>query len=224
MNPLLSVIIPVYNGVEYLEEALLSVINQTYQPLEIILIDDGSTDNPKVVADKFSEVKYFYQEHGGLPKARNYGIEKAKGEFIGFHDADDICYLDRFEKQMNLLIENPNVGVCFTQIQNFVQENQNVREELRTEELLKPRMGFISSAVIRRNTFDTTGVFNEKFIHAEDMEWLIRAQDKAVVCAVVNEVLIKRRLHEKNNSADIKTEHQYLMQALRNSIRNKKQE
>ncbi len=90
---LISVIVPIYNTVEYLPRCVNSIRRQTYRNLEIILVDDGSTDNSGAMAEKFAledkRVKVFHKENGGSSSARNFGIEKASGDFIGFVDSDD---------------------------------------------------------------------------------------------------------------------------------------
>ncbi len=96
-NPLVSVIIPCYNHAHYLPEAIDSLLKQTYQPLEIIVVDDGSTDNTAEVAAGYKEVKYIYKKNAGLSAARNTGIEKSTGELLVFLDADDWLYPEAVE-------------------------------------------------------------------------------------------------------------------------------
>ena len=96
IEKLISVIVPVYNVESYLEKCVDSIRNQTYKNLEIILVDDGATDNSGVLCDKIAKkddrIKVYHKENGGLSDARNYGVKKATGEFIGFVDSDD--YID----------------------------------------------------------------------------------------------------------------------------------
>ncbi len=91
-NPLISVIIPTYNRANFLGEAIESVLSQTYKNLEVIIIDDGSTDDTRQLIEKYTDKRiiYLYQEHGGTSAARNKGIQEAKGEYIAFLDSDDI--------------------------------------------------------------------------------------------------------------------------------------
>src|SRR5271165_3187575 len=104
--PLVSVIIPVYNSEKYLAESIESAIGQTWSSKEIIVVDDGSTDNSFEIARKFAgrpEVKVVTQENRGAAAARNAGLKEAKGEFIQFLDADDLLSADKIESQMKLL-------------------------------------------------------------------------------------------------------------------------
>jgi len=116
MNPLVSVVIPTYNGARYLEEAVKSVLRQTYRNLECIVIDDGSADNTLEIVDKIgskdSRVKYFYKTNGGLSSARNFGITKSKGEWIHFLDSDDWLNDDKIRFQLKFFdeIRNDNIN------------------------------------------------------------------------------------------------------------------
>ena len=101
MNNLISVIIPVYNVENYLDECIQSVLQQTYKNLEIILVDDGSTDNSGVICDEYKDkdtrITVLHQKNGGISKARNVGIEYAHGEYIGFVDSDDFIHPQMYE-------------------------------------------------------------------------------------------------------------------------------
>lgn len=105
-NPLISVVIPVYNTAPYLEKCLESVVNQTYQNLQVIIINDGSTDNSAEICQKFSEkddrIEFINKQNEGVSIARNIGIEKSKGEWIYFLDSDDFLDLNAFEYLINI--------------------------------------------------------------------------------------------------------------------------
>ena len=100
-NKLVSVIIPVYNGENYLSQAIDSVIDQTYSPIELIIVDDGSTDKSKEIASSYSQVNYVYQENQGVAIARNTGIFKSQGEYIAFLDQDDIWTANKLKLQVD---------------------------------------------------------------------------------------------------------------------------
>ena len=112
---MVSVIIPVYNRGNIIAAAVNSVLNQTYTDLELIIVDDGSTDNTKDALSQISDerLRYIYQDNAGACVARNHGIELARGEYIAFHDSDDIWHLDKLEKQMAVFDEyNPDIVFC----------------------------------------------------------------------------------------------------------------
>jgi len=117
LNPLVSIIIPVYNSALYLTEAINSCINQTWQNIEVIIVDDGSTDESLSIAKTFEngQIKVYHQENKNASAARNSGLMKAKGAYIQFLDADDMLSADKIESQVNLLAGHPGmVAVCST--------------------------------------------------------------------------------------------------------------
>ena len=118
-SPLVSIIMPAYNAAQYISESIQSVIDQTYTNWELIVIDDGSTDETaeivKNCAAKETRILYLYQENGKQGKARNFGINKSSGEYIAFLDADDLWVTDKLEIQAKYLLEHPNIDLVFSQ-------------------------------------------------------------------------------------------------------------
>ncbi|MFB6226503.1 MAG: glycosyltransferase family 2 protein [Candidatus Paceibacteria bacterium] len=114
---LVSAIIPTYNCAPWIQEAIESILNQTYKNIEIIIIDDGSTDNTKEVLEPYikkNKIKYFYQENQGSAKARNKGVKKAQGEYIAFLDADDIWLPKKTEKQIKSIKKHPKIKLVIS--------------------------------------------------------------------------------------------------------------
>lgn len=116
-NELISVIVPVYNVEQYLEKCVNSIINQTYKNLEIILVDDGATDSSGNMCDELAKsdnrIKVYHKENGGLSDARNYGVERATGDYIGFVDSDDYIDSEMYEKLYEAIKkENVDVAEC----------------------------------------------------------------------------------------------------------------
>jgi len=117
---LVSVIIPVYNCERYLAEAIESVIIQNYRPIEIIVIDDGSTDGSADVAKKFGQAaRYCFLQHSGISAARNRGIDLAHGTFIAFLDADDIWVQNKLALQMAVFGKKPDLDMVFGLLKHF---------------------------------------------------------------------------------------------------------
>ena len=116
MKPLISVIVPIYNVEKYVEKCILSLMNQTYSNLEIILVDDGSTDTSGIICDKYKikkNVNVIHKMNGGLSDARNKGIAAAKGEYIGFVDGDDYVEKNMYEKLMTaILLDDTEIACC----------------------------------------------------------------------------------------------------------------
>lgn len=130
-KPQISVIIPVYNRERYLAETIESVLAQTYRPIEIIVVDDGSTDKTADVARRLSEnIRYFYQSNSGCSAARNKGIEIALGSFISFLDSDDLWVEEKLSRQMTVFDSDSDLDMVFGQVSNFYSSNleQHKRE------------------------------------------------------------------------------------------------
>lgn len=132
-NELISIIIPVYNVEKYLEKCVDSIINQTYKNLEIILVDDGATDSSGKLCDELAKIdnriKVYHKENGGLSDARNYGVEKSTGGYIGFVDSDDYIDTEMYEKLYEA-IKKENVDVAECNLKIIYTD----REELFTEQ------------------------------------------------------------------------------------------
>lgn len=131
MKDKISVIVPIYNAEKYLRECLDSLINQTYTNLEIILVNDGSKDNSYEIAKEYAlkdeRIKLYTKENGGLSDARNFGLERATGRFIGFTDNDDITFSNQFERLYQMITENDSdMSMC-----SYVRSD----EELKNEEI-----------------------------------------------------------------------------------------
>jgi glycosyltransferase involved in cell wall biosynthesis len=130
--PRISVIIPVYNGSRYLEETVRSVLDQDFRDLEVLIVDDGSTDNSKSIAldlqKKDERVKVFEKENTGVSDTRNYGMEQALGEFIVFLDADDIAGKGFLKSRLDALLQNETVAVCGSAVGYIDEAGKTIQE------------------------------------------------------------------------------------------------
>jgi len=198
--PLISVIIPVYNCESYLAEAIASVLAQTYHPLEIIMIDDGSTDRSARVAERFSSsVQYFYQPNSGPGAARNRGVDLAKGDYCAFLDADDIWTEDKLSLQIDVIRDNPSLDCVFGHVQQFISPELDEREKIRIYCPEEKMAGYIAGAMlIKRESFVNAGGFETNWQIGEFIEWFIRAGEHGIKSFMLPEVVLKRRLHNKN--------------------------
>ncbi len=138
----ISVIIPVFNVERYLEECINSIIHQTYKNMEIILIDDGSTDRSGSICDDYAKkdnrIKVVHQENCGLSRARNVGLEIAKGDYIGFVDSDDYINNDMYEFLLQLAIKtNADIAICGTYYKHFIHKCQAEEMVYSSEEAIK---------------------------------------------------------------------------------------
>lgn len=205
-NPLISGIVPVFNGERYLPETLDSMLAQTYKPLEIIVVDDGSTDGTaKVVASYGDKVRYLRQDNSGPAIARNRGIDAAKGKFIAFLDADDLWHPEKLMCQMARFEARPELDLCITYVQNFwISELSTEAERYRDHPLSRPVPGYLTQALLaRRSVFETVGKFNPDLRHAEKTDWFLRASEKGAVLELLPDILVYRRFHETNASRSL---------------------
>ncbi len=200
--PLISCVIPVYNGERFLGEAIESALAQTYQPLEVIVVDDGSTDGTRSVVEQFgARVRYIWQAHARQTAARNTGIAAAQSEFIAFLDADDLWLAEKTARQLERMSSSAH-DVSVTHVQNFwMDEVRGEEERWKEHRRSQPMAGYaINTLLVRRRVFDQIGIFNLKWDNAADTDWFIRAELQGVRVELVPEVLVRRRLHLGNIS------------------------
>ena len=199
-KPLLSVIIPVYNGEKYLAEAIESILAQTYRTVEIIVVDDGSTDRSAMVAKRFLDnVQYLYQSNSGCGAARNSGIKKSDGTFLAFLDADDLWVEDKLSLQMEVLESDPCLDMLFGNVEHFYSPDldQSMREKLLCPSGKMP--GYhAGTMLIRRESFLRVGMFNPDLQCGEFLDWYSRAKEMGYRERLLQDVLMKRRIHSSN--------------------------
>ncbi|MBK9344263.1 MAG: glycosyltransferase family 2 protein [Dehalococcoidia bacterium] len=188
MSETVSVVIPAYNAARFLAEAIESVFAQTVAPGEVIVVDDGSTDETAALALQYPDVALLQRENGGIGAARNAGIAAARGGFLAFLDADDIWPAGRLAA---LLARSAETGadVVFGQVIEF-GERTGERE---------PTPGFVaSSGLFRRAGFDRVGPFREDTRVGEFIDWWARAQEAGLRVETIPDVTLRRRIHTSN--------------------------
>ncbi len=198
---LISVIIPVYNTEKYLAEAMESVLAQEINPIEIIVVDDCSTDGSLKVAEQFGEnIKLLkLGENKGPGSARNAGIKIATGKFLSFLDADDIWTNEKLVGQLTFLEEHPGMDMAFGQVEQFISPElpDEHKSKLRVELTKLP--GYVAGGMlIRKDTFMKVGLFDEKLELGEFIDWFSKAKDLGLKYHVTDEVVLKRRIHTSN--------------------------
>ena len=204
--PLVSVIMPIYNEANSLPAAIASLGRQNYPHLEILLIDDGSTDNTRQVVDRLTPrltnyLHYFYQENQGSAVARNRGLSQAKGELIGFLDGDNLWPGMKLKSQVDFLVSNPSVGI----VQGYVQCFQNgyaANNQGPIERIGKPFLNSnLGSGLFRKSVFERVGFFNETLNVYEDLDWFLRAQALGLTKKVLTEVMLLCPSHNEGLTA-----------------------
>ncbi len=189
-----SVIIPVYNGEKYLAEAIRSVLAQEYSPVEVIVIDDGSTDGSAKIARSFLPVRYCRQPNGGVGAAVNRGLALAGGDFLGFLDADDVWTGGRIERQMEALRNDPGVEAVFGLVEQFTSPDPGGGSP---PPVIMPGC-HKGSMLIRREAFFRVGLFDPRWRYGDFVDWYARAQEAGLRIRMINHVVLRRRIHGDN--------------------------
>jgi glycosyltransferase involved in cell wall biosynthesis len=205
MSPaLVSCVIPAFNAEQFVAEAIESVLQQTYEPLEILVVDDGSTDRTADVVRSYgSQVTCLSQEHRGTAAAKNDGIRAARGACIAFLDADDLWHHDKLTRQMARLAQRPEVDLCYTQYRNvWIPELAEEEDQYEGHALSKPASGWsLSTLLTHREVFDRLGFFEESDAKSHlNLVWALGAAKQGAIIDVLAEVLTYRRLHHANMS------------------------
>ena len=200
-KPLVSAIVPVYNGERFLQEALQSVVDQDYRPLELIAVDDGSTDGSAEIIARFSEARSITQHHAGVAAARNRGVAAAQGDILAFLDQDDYWAVEKLRIQVDYLEQRPKVGMVLTQMRTFLEPGIGRPSWLSQRLLDEHAPGLLPGTfMVRRELFDRVGPFNVEFDTGSDSEWLLRARHLGEPLPVIPRVLLHRRVHSENQS------------------------
>lgn len=195
-----SVVIPSYNSARYVVAAVESVLAQTYRDFEILVVDDGSTDETREVLKRYGDrIRYLYKPNGGVSKARNYGIEKALGKYVAFLDADDLWMPEKLEKQVALLESNADIGLSYTSAIT-IDENLETKNYVEAEEfadacealLLRMNILILSSSIVRKDVLLQTDGFDSQFSTCADKDFWLRLS-LLTKFAPVKEYLVKYR-------------------------------
>lgn len=206
-TPLVSVVVPIHNGAQWLGQTLDSLFAQTYSHFEVVLVNDASTDNLREVLASFHDARLrvvHLQKNVGVSAARNQGIELAKGEFIAFCDADDLCQPQRFERQLTFLEQHPDIGLCGSAFSCFdTQDRETVINPASDEEIRKALMQgncFGLSTIMARAGIFKAARFDETLYVAEDYELWTQLAASGVRLSNLPESLIRYRLHAQQAS------------------------
>ena len=221
--PLVSVIIPVKNGERILPLALNSVLAQDYQPLEIIVVNDHSTDRTAEIARSFAYVQVLSPTGKGVASVWNDGIAAAKGELVAFLSHDDLWTPDKLRLQVHYLLEHPEIHYVIARVQFFIEPGCAIPSGFRKELLEQDHVGRVPETLVaRKRLFDTIGKFDPRLSTAEDVDWFARAHDCGVPMAVIPKVLLHKRIHDTNISLNVPENNRNLLQALKQSIDRKR--
>lgn len=200
---MISVLLPVFNSEKYLKEAIQSILNQTFENFELIIINDRSTDNSLRIIKSYLDPRIKLisnRKNMGVAKSLNRGLNMAKGKYIIRMDADDVCLKGRFKKQVKFLENNPKIGICGTWVHVFGTTNYLWQSPV-DHKMIRARMLFESSiahpSVIMRRSFLQKNkiVYEEKYVHAQDFALWVRAGEK-IQLHNYPEPLLRYRTHQ----------------------------
>ncbi len=235
--PKISVIIPAYNCGRYVSETVESVLAQTYQDYELIIVDDGSTDNTKDVLAKYvdaypNKVRYIFQQNAGEGGARNRGIKESMGDYVAFLDSDDIWLPIKLEKQMALVDSLIDKDVVIFGDQYHFDNNGEVLAESMFN-ILKPRNGLVyehllyenfittQTVMVKKSLFDKVGYFKEGMKYCADFDmWLRLAKDYKFY--YVADVIAGYRIHSTQVSGNIHKMREYHLMVVNEALSNRK--
>ena len=219
-----SVIIPLYNGERYLRQALDSVLNQSFAPFEVIVVNDGSTDGSSDILDTYGKrIVRIDQTNAGTAAARNAGVDASEGDLIAFIDQDDYWVEDKLEKQTSILSKDSDTQIAWGLVQQFMSPelSEGFRRRYRCQE--EPVSGYLPSALlIRRKAFEQIGPFNTRWKIGEWADWYARYKQSGVLSENVPLIVTYRRIHEGNKGITMAEDRKEYISLIRENIKRKR--
>jgi glycosyltransferase involved in cell wall biosynthesis len=222
--PMVSVVIPVYDAGRRLLEAVATVEQQGYEPIEVIVVDDGSTDEtPDLIRQLGARVRAVRQPNAGPAAARNRGLVLARGELFAFIDADDLWPAGKLHLQVERLLAEPELDVVLGRV-SYAPEGGALYPELRWEDpdertIVNVHVG---SGLFRRRAFERVGPFDATLRFNEDTDWLLRAREHGLRIRILEDVTLIYRLHESNMTRDRGSPQMSLTRVIKNSLDRRK--
>lgn len=200
-RPLISCIVPAFNSARYIAESLESILDQTYVPLEVVVVDDGSKDDTVKIATSFRErVRVIQQDDRGPAATRNRGVEESRGGYLAFLDADDRWHPDKLQRQMTAFANDRDLDICLSLVTMFWGEDM-VEEEagMLQHERSKEVPGYATTTLLApRRVLEEVGPFSTDYWFADAVEWFVRARSMGKRIHVLPEVLTYHRMHPGN--------------------------
>lgn len=220
--PTVSVILVVRNGARFIADALDSVLLSEIQPLEIVVVDGGSTDDTLAIARRAPLVRVAEQLSTSVADAFNIGIAASRGDLISFNSYDDLWLPGKLDRQAHYMAEHPELLYTVSHVQYFLHDGAEIPPGFRRELLDAPVVAVIPEGLMaRRAAFDVVGKFDVSYPVGEDTEWFARAKDMGAPMAVLPDVLVRKRIHGNNWSLSSPINH-LLLRALRSSVERKR--
>jgi len=198
LSDLISVIIPAFNAERYVAEAVESVHQQGGDALEIIVVDDGSSDQTAEIAAELPRIHLLRQAHQGVAAARNAGIRASTGDYLAFLDADDLWAQGKLHAQRTILRENSNVHIVAGRVEEFYDNHAQLEQRDRRQS--GDRAYTIGALLVRRADFLRVGLLDPAIRFGEFMDWRSRALTLGLKEVVLDQVVLRRRIHDRNTT------------------------
>lgn len=206
--PLVSVVIPTYNSAHYVTAAVDSVLQQSFTDFEVLVIDDGSTDDTRAVLSRYgAPVRYHVQPNGGVSVARNRGIAESTGRYVAFLDADDTWYPQKLERQLDAMTRSPGFGLCYTGFR-FVDDSMRPLRDFHPRQFENALEGMlfegnivssVCTVLVERALFEDVGGFDPELSQCADWDMWVRVARRTQFLAL-DELLVTYRQHASNMS------------------------
>ncbi len=219
-EPLVTAIIPVFNGERFLRDAVASVLDQTYERIECIVVDDGSTDRSRSIAESYGGVRCISKPNGGVSSARNVGASEARGSLLAFLDADDVWLPEKTERQLRILSTDPSIGLLYCGMRSVDAELRPLEElaapspaeALRNSLLLQPPvMSVAQTAIIPAAVFAALGGFDQALSTSADTDLACRVALRHPVAGVDEPLVLYRRHEGQMHLNDAAMEHDMVL-------------
>ena len=218
---MISVVIPTYNRAGFIAQAIESVLAQSEKVDEIIVVDDGSTDNTQEVVQNFHEVRYLLQKNGGVSSARNSGIKAARGEWIAFLDSDDVWEKGKIAQQKSFHEENPQLLISHTD-EEWIRENKKINKPQKFKkfggDVFERSLDYTtigtSTLMVHKKVFEDVGVYDESLPACEDFDLFLRIGQKYPFGYIDKKLTLKRAGHGGQLSFDTPFLDLYRVQSL----------
>jgi glycosyltransferase involved in cell wall biosynthesis len=212
---------PAFDEEAFIAEALVSVLAQTYDAVEVIVVDDGSGDHTAEIAEAH-DVRVLRRPHAGASAARNAGLAVATGEYWTIFDADDVMPPERLARQVAHLEEHPELGMVLGLTEAFVTPGEPRPAHYNPVWDDGPYREHPGTVLARRAILDLVGDFDETLLLGEDVDWLARAKDAGVRSEHVDYLSLRYRIHRANTSSDTRANQQAMLGLLRTSVRRRR--
>lgn len=215
-DPLVSVITATLNASKYLREALNSILNQTYQNIEVLIIDGGSTDDTIEIANMFPKVSFVTQNGKGLFDAWNQGIQMCNGDFVAILDSDDIWNPTTLSDHVNALLSDSSKLGSVGQVKFFLEEKQNPPPEFKLSLLEKSHLAYMPGCFMgRKEIFNRIGYYETEWKIASDIIWFGKVKDLKDEIYILDSIVLNKRVHKNNISYNSVEEDIYGRELLR---------